>query len=87
MKKRFSEEQIIKILREHETGVSVSELARKYGFTEPTFYRWRKKFGGMDVSEAKKLRSLEKENSELKKLLAEQMLDNKALKYLLEKKW
>jgi putative transposase len=84
---RFSEEQIIGILKEHEAGVSVSELCRKHGVSDASIYKWKAKFGGMDVSEAKRLRSLENENAKLKRLLADAMLDNVALKDLLGKKW
>jgi len=84
---RFSEEQIIAILREHEAGVSTKELCRKHGMSSAAFYTWKAKYGGMDVSDAQKLRSLESENAKLKKLLAEAMIDNAALKDLLGKKW
>ena len=84
-RKRFSEEQIIGILKEHEAGVSVAELCRKHGVSDASIYKWKAKFGGMDVSEAKKLRGLEEENSKLKRLLADAMLDNVALKDLLGK--
>ena len=84
---RFSEEQIIGILKEHEAGVAVSELCRKHGVSDGSIYKWKAKFGGMDVSEAKRLRSLEDENAKLKRLLADAMLDNVALKDLLGKKW
>jgi putative transposase len=84
---RFSEEQIIAIMREHEAGAKVTELARKHGISEATLYNWKAKYGGLDVSEAKRLRTLEEENRKLKKLLAESMLDNAALKELLSKKW
>lgn len=84
---RFTEEQIIGILREHEAGAKTSDLARKHGVSEATLYNWKAKFGGMDVSEAKRLKQLEDENSKLKKLLAEQMLDVAALRELLSKKW
>ena len=84
---RFSEEQIIGILKEHEAGVAVSELCRKHGVSDASIYKWKAKFGGMDVSEAKRLRSLEDENAKLKRLLADAMLDNVALKDLLGKKW
>jgi putative transposase len=87
MKKRFSEEQIIQVLREHEAGVKTAELCRKHGISDATFYNWKAKYGGMEVSEAKKLRSLEAENAKLKKLLAEEMLDKQALKDLLSKNW
>lgn len=86
-RKRFSEEQIIAILREHEAGVSTKEVCRKHGMSSAAFYAWKAKFGGMDVSDAQKLRSLESENAKLKKLLAEAMIDNAALKDLLGKKW
>ena len=87
MKKRFTEEQIIAVLREHEAGAKAEELCRKYGMSEATLYNWKAKYGGMEVSEAKRLRMLEDENRKLKKLLAESMLDNAALKELLSKKW
>jgi putative transposase len=86
-RKRFTEEQIIAVLREHEAGAKAGDLARKHGISEATLYNWKAKFGGMDVSDAKKLRSLEDENGKLKKLLADAMLDNAALKDLLLKKW
>lgn len=86
-KKRFSEEQIIGILREAQAGVAVKELCRKYGFSDATFYNWRSKYGGMEVSDAKRLKSLESENARLKKLLAESMLDNEALKAALSGKY
>ena len=84
---RFTEEQIIAILREHEAGAKTADLARNYGISEATLYNWKAKYGGMDVSDAKRLRSLEDENRKLKKLLAESILDNAALKELLSKKW
>jgi putative transposase len=86
-RKRFSEEQIIGILKEHEAGVSVAELCRKHGVSDASIYKWKAKFGGMDVSEAKRLKGLEDENAKLKRLLADAMLDNAALKDLLGKKW
>jgi putative transposase len=86
-RKRFSEEQIIAVLKEHEVGAKTAELCRKHGISEATFYTWKSKFGGMDVSEAKRLKSLETENGKLKRLLADAMLDNAALKDLLSKKW
>ena len=84
---RFTEEQIIGVLREHDAGARTAELARKHGISEATLYNWKAKYGGMDVSDAKRLRSLEEENRKLKKLLAESMLDQAALKELLTKKW
>lgn len=84
---RFSEEQIIGILKEHEAGVTVADLCRKHGMSSASFYAWKSKFGGMEVSDAKKLKSLETENAKLKRLLADAMLDNTALKDLLSKKW
>lgn len=86
-RKRFSEEQIIGILKEHEAGVSVLELCRKHGVSNASIYKWKARFGGMDVSDAKKLRALEDENAKLKKLLAEAMLDNAMLKDITSKKW
>lgn len=84
---RFSEEQIIAVLREHEAGVKAADLCRKHGMSEATLYNWKARYGGLDVSEAKRLRSLEDENAKLKKLLAESMLDAAALRELLTKKW
>jgi len=84
---RFTEEQIIAILKEHEAGAATAELCRKHGISQATFYNWKAKFGGMDVSEAKRLKGLEDENGRLKRLLADAMLDNAALKDLLSKKW
>ena len=86
-RKRFTEEQIIGILREQEAGAKTADLARKYGLSEATLYNWKAKFGGMDVSDAKKLRALEDENGKLKRLLADAMLDAAALRELLAKKW
>ena len=86
-RKRFTEEQIIGILREHEAGAKTADLARKHGLSEATLYNWKAKFGGMDVSDAKKLRALEDENGKLKRLLADAMLDASALRELLVKKW
>ncbi len=84
-KSRFSEEQIIGILKEHQAGMSAAELCRKHGISDATFYKWRSKFGGMEVSDAKRLKGLEDENRKLKKLLAESMLDNSTLKEMLGK--
>ena len=84
---RFTEEQIIGVLKGHEAGAKAGDLARKHGVSEATLYNWKAKYGGMDVSEAKRLRQLEDENAKLKKLLAEQMLDAAALRELLAKKW
>jgi putative transposase len=86
-KQRFTEEQIIGVLREQEAGAKVAELCRRHGISEATFYNWKAKYGGMEVSEAKRLKALEEENAKLKKLLAEQMLDVAALRELLSKKW
>lgn len=85
MKKRFTEEQIISILKQHEKGVKVADLIRQHNITEQTFYRWKSKFGGMEVSDAKKLKRLEDENRRLKQLVAELTLDNQALKWVVEK--
>jgi putative transposase len=84
---RFTEEQIIAVLREQEAGAKTAELARKHGVSEATLHNWKARYGGMDVSEAKRLRQLEDENAKLKKLLAEQRLDAAALRELLAKKW
>ena len=84
---RFTEEQIIAVLKEQEAGAKAAELCRKHGISEATFYNWKAKYGGMDVSDARKLKALEDENAKLKKLLAEQMLDAAALRELLAKKW
>jgi len=86
-RKRFTEEQIIGVLKEAEAGVKTADLARRHGISEATIYNWKAKFGGMEVSEAKRLRSLEEENAKLKRLLADTMLDNAALKDLLSKNW
>ena len=82
---RFSEEQIIGILKEHQAGATAADLCRKHGVSDATFYKWRSKYGGMEVSDAKKLRALEAENAKLKKLLAEQMMDVSTLKEMLGK--
>ena len=81
----FSDEQIIGILKEHQAGLSATELCRKYGVSDATFYKWRSKYGGMDVSEAKRLKSLEEENGKLKRLLADAMLDVSTLREMLGK--
>jgi len=84
---RFTDEHIIAILKEQEAGAKTADVCRKYGVSGATFYKWKAKFGGLEVPEAKRLRSLEDENAKLKKLLADAMLDNAALKDLLAKKW
>ena len=86
-RKRYSEEQIISILKEHEAGASVPDLSRRYGIAENTIYRWKSKFGGMEVSDAKRLRELEAENRKLKRLLGEAELDKAAMKEIIEGKW
>lgn len=86
-KSRFSEEQIIAILREQEAGRPTADVCRKHGISSATFYKWKSKFGGMDVSDAKRLKALEDENAKLKKLLAETMLDNAILKDVNSRKW
>ena len=86
-RKQYREEKIISILKEHEAGASVPDLARRHSVAENTIYRWKAKFGGMDVSDAKKLRALEQENQKLKRLLAEAELDKAALKELVSGKW
>ncbi len=87
MKKRFTEEQIIAVLKEQEASGRTSEVCRRHGISPATFYKWKAKFGGMEVSDARKLRALEAENSRLKKLLAETMLDIAILKDVNSKKW
>jgi putative transposase len=87
MKRRFTEEQIIGILREQEAGGAVKEIIRRHGISEQSFYRWKAKYGGMEVSEARRLRALEAENGKVKRLLAEAHLDNAALKDVLGRKW
>jgi putative transposase len=84
---RFSEEQIIAILKEQEAGMGTADVCRRHGISSATFYKWKSKYGGLEVSEARRLRTLEEENSRLKKLLAEAMLDNVVLKDLASKKW
>ena len=84
---RCTEEQIIRILREQEAGVATAEVCRRHGVSSATFYKWKAKFGGLDVSEARRLKALEDENARLKRMLADAMLDNVALKDLLGKKW
>ncbi len=87
MKKRFTEEQIIGFLQEAESGLPVAELCRRHGFSDASFYLWRNKFGGMNVSDAKRLKELEAENTRLKRLLAETLLENEVTKEALRKKW
>ena len=87
MKKRFSEEQIIKAIKQHEAGTKVDEICRQVGISNGTFYNWRSKYAGLEVNEAKRLRELELENNKLKKLLAEKLLENEAMKDVLTKKW
>lgn len=82
---RFSDEQIIGVLKEHQAGLSAAELCRKHGISDARFYKWRSRYGGMEISDARKLKSLEEENRKLKRLLAEQMLDNSTLKEMLGK--
>ncbi len=87
MKKRFSEEQLIGFLREADKGLAIKELCRKHGFSEASYYLGRSKYGGMDVSDAKRLKALEAENARLKKLLADAMLENEVTKEALRLKW
>lgn len=84
-KSRFSEEQIIRILKEHQSGMTAVDLCRRYGISDATFYKWRSKYGGMEVSDAKRLKSLEDENARLKKLLAESVMDVATLREMLSK--
>lgn len=86
-RKRFNEEQIINALKEAESGLSASDVCRKYGISDATFYNWRRKYGGMEISDAKKLRQLEEENRRLKHLVADLTLDNQMLKAVNAKKW
>lgn len=87
MKKHYSEEQIIKAIKEHEAGAKVEDICRRLGVSNGTFYNWPSKYAGMEVNEAKRLRELEAENTKLKKLLAEKMLETEALKDVVSKKW
>lgn len=87
MKKRFSEAQIVEILQQAEAADTHREIIRKYNISEQTFYKWKRTYGGMSIAEVKRLKELEIENAKLKKLLAEQMLVNEALKEVVEKKW
>lgn len=87
MKRRFSEEQIINILKEADAGIKVADLCRKHNISTPTYYAWKGKFGGMDISEARRLRSLEEENRKLKRIVADQALDIVCLKDIVSKKW
>ena len=87
MKKRFTEAQIVGFLREADAGIPVKALCRKHGFSDASYYLWRSKFGGMEVSDAKRLKALEAENARLKKLLAESMLENEVTREALRKKW
>lgn len=86
-RKRFTEEQIVTVLREHDAGAKAGDLARKHGVSEATLYNWKAKYGGMDVSDARRLKALEDENAKLKKLLADQTLEASALRELPSKKW
>ena len=86
-RKRYSEEQIISILKEHEAGMAVRDLVRKYGVSEQSIYRWRARFGGMEVSDAKRLKALEEENRRLKRMVADLSLDKQMLEDVLSKKW
>lgn len=86
-RKRYSDEQIISILKEHEAGMKVQDLVRKYGVSEQSIYRWRAKFGGMEVSDAKRLKALEEENRRLKRMVADLSLDKQLLEDVLSKKW
>jgi len=87
VKKRYSEEQIIGFLKEAESGVKLKDLCRRHGFSEGSYYLWRSKYGGMDVSDAKRLKTLEAENARLKRLLADSLLENEVTKEALRKKW
>jgi putative transposase len=85
--KRFSDEKIIGVLKEQEAGAKVDEICRRHGISSATFYTWRKKYGGMEASDARRLKALEAENAKLKRIVAEQMLDMSAMKELLQKHW
>lgn len=87
MKKRYTEEQIIKAIKDHEAGIKVDDICRRLGISTGTFYNWRSKFAGMEVNEAKRMRELEIENNKLKKILADKVLEVEALKDVLSKKW
>lgn len=87
MKKRYTEEQIIKAIKEHEAGAKVDDVCRRLGISTGTFYNWRSKFAGMDVNEAKRMRELELENNKLKRMLADKLLEVEALKDVISKKW
>ncbi len=87
MKKRYTEEQIIKAIKQHEAGVKVDDICRDMGISSGTFYNWRSKFAGLEVNEAKRLRELEAENGKLKRLLAEKLLEVEAMKDVVSKKW
>ncbi len=86
-KKRYTEEQIIRAIKEHEAGGKVDDICRRLGISSATFYNWRSKYAGLEVNEAKRLRELESEDAKLKKLLAEKLLENEALKDVVSKKW
>jgi putative transposase len=86
-KSRFTEEQIVRVLQEQEHGAPLGELCRKHGVSEQTFYRWKRKYGGLEVGEAQRLKALEEENARLKRLVADQALDNQMLRELLRKNW
>ena len=87
MKRRYTEEQIIAVLREQESGAAVKEVIRRHGISEQTFYRWKSKYGGLEASDVRRLKELEAENAKLKRLLADAMLDNAALKDVVSRKW
>ena len=87
MKRRFTEEQIIKVLQEGEAGRAVKDILREHGISQDTYYRWKRKYGGLEVSDAKRLRELEEENRRLKQIVADQSLDLRALKDVVSKKW